>query len=130
MKRELRLILNSKLVLRRNCPPNSPATTAMTHTTETVLSTLPSSNESERLLVVLVQTPGEGSHMELRQQSYSKSLGWFTQSSIHLEPSQVAGLKNSLGAPSAARPATRLPREFSRVAPAAWQPRVVHADSA
>lgn len=103
----------------------------MTHTTETVLSTLPSSHETERLLVVLVQTPGEGSRMELRQQSYSKSLGWFTQSSIHLEPSQVAGLKNSLGTPSAAsRPAPRLPREFSRVAPAAWQPRVVHADSA
>jgi hypothetical protein len=24
----------------------------------------------------------------------------------------------------------RLPREFSKVTPAAWQPRVVHADSA
>ena len=98
----------------------------MTHPTETVLSTLPSSHETERLLVVLVQAPGAGSRMELRQQSYSKSLGWFTQSSIHLEPSQVAGLKNSLGTPSA----SHLPREFSRVALAAWQPRVVHADSA
>ena len=104
----------------------------MSHITETVLSTLPASSETERLLVVLVQTPAEGSRMELRQQSYAKSLGWFTQSSIQLEPSQVAGLKNSLGTAAGSshpRPA-RLPREFNRVAPPAWQPRLVHADSA
>lgn len=101
----------------------------MSNTTETVLSTLPAASETERLLVVLIQIPGEGSRMELRQQSHAKSLGWFTQSSIRLEPSQVAGLKNSLGTSSHSRPAP-LPREFNRVAPAAWQPRLIHADSA
>jgi hypothetical protein len=103
----------------------------MKNSTETIQSTLPAASDTERLLVVLVQIPGEGSRMELRQQSYANNLGWFTQSSIALEPSQVAALKNTLGTPStAARPATCLPREFSRVTPSTWQPRLVHADSA
>src|SRR5262245_3894923 len=100
---------------------------------ETVLTTLPSS-DVERLLVVLVQSPEHGSRMELRQQSFSKGIGWFTQSTVHLEPSQVAALRNALGttaAPSGAKRTTnRLPREFSTLAPPAWQPKVVHADSA
>jgi len=75
------------------------------------------------------------SRMELRQQSFSKSVGWFTQSTVHLEPGQVAALRNALGTPTAPRsaasqPTSRLPREFSTISPAAWQPRVVHADSA
>ncbi|MEQ8788068.1 MAG: hypothetical protein RIC55_17300 [Pirellulaceae bacterium] len=38
-----------------------------------------------------------GSHLELRQQSYAESLGWYTQSSVKIEPQQVAELRNSLG---------------------------------
>jgi len=69
--------------------------------------------------------------MELRQQSFSTGIGWFTQSTVQLEPSQVAALRNALGATSGAkRPASRLPREFSILAPAAWEPKVVRADSA
>jgi hypothetical protein len=96
---------------------------------ETVLTTLPASAETERLLLVLVQTEGAGSRVELRQQSFSKGIGWFTQSTVHLEPGQVAALRNALGF-TAGRTTSRLPREFSTVTPAAWQPRVVHADSA
>jgi hypothetical protein len=105
----------------------------MTLPSETVLTTLPSS-DVERLLVVLIQSPEHGSRMELRQQSFSKGIGWFTQSTVHLEPSQVAALRNALGSttsPSSVKPtANRLPREFSTITPPAWQPKVVHADSA
>ncbi len=96
---------------------------------ETVLTSLPASSETERLLLVLVQ-PAEGtSRVELRQQSLSNTLGWFTQSTVHLEPAQVAALRNALGQ-TTAKPAARLPREFSTVRPTAWQPKVVHAETA
>lgn len=101
----------------------------MSQQSETVLSTIPAAAETERLQVVLVQT-ADGSRMELRQQSFSKGIGWFTQSTVHLEPGQVAALRNSLGATGGRRPARPLPREFSTIAPAAWEPRVVRADSA
>lgn len=103
----------------------------MTHAIETTLTSLPAAVENERILVVLVQSAGEGSHVEMRQQSFGEGIGWFTQSTIRLEPGQVAALKSALGRASAG-PATspRLPREFSKLAPAAWQPRLVHADSA
>jgi len=96
---------------------------------ETVLTTLPAS-EVERLLVVLVQSPEHGSRVELRQQSFSKGIGWFTQSTVHLEPGQVAALRNALGSSGGQRPVNQLPREFSKIAPPTWQPKVVRADSA
>ena len=70
--------------------------------------------------------------MELRQQSFSKGIGWFTQSTVHLEPGQVAALRNALGTSSnsGSRARNRLPREFSTIAPATWEPKVVRADSA
>lgn len=103
----------------------------MSHPTETVLSTL-SASETERLLVVLVQGADHGSRMELRQQSFSKGIGWYTQSTVNLEPGQVAALRNALGTSSTSGPRVRnrLPREFSTIAPATWEPKVVHADSA
>lgn len=105
----------------------------MTHAVETVLNTIPAASENERLVVVLVQSPDAGSRMELRQQSFSKGIGWFTQSTVQLEPGQVASLRSALGTTGATGThgrSPRLPREFSRLSPAAWQPRVVHADSA
>ena len=101
----------------------------MTVASETVLSSIPAS-EFERLLVVLVQSPEHGSRMELRQQSFSKGIGWFTQSTVQLEPGQVAALRNALGSTNASRPANQLPREFTRIVTPNWQPKVVHADSA
>jgi len=96
---------------------------------ETVLTTIPAA-EAERLLVVLVQSAEHGSQIELRQQSFSTGIGWFTQSTVKLEPGQVAALRNALGTNLGLRTANRLPREFSKIAPPAWQPKVVHADSA
>ncbi len=96
---------------------------------ETVLSSIPAS-ETERLLVVLIRSPEAGSRMELRQQSFSKGIGWFTQSTVQLEPGQVAALRNALGTTGGQRPPRPLPREFSTISPSAWQPKVVRADSA
>lgn len=95
----------------------------------TVLTTIPAS-ETERLLVVLIQSPETGSRLELRQQSFSKGIGWFTQSSVQLEPEQVAALRNALGNSGNQGPARSLPREFTRIAAPAWEPKVVRADSA
>jgi hypothetical protein len=97
---------------------------------ETVLTTLPASSETERLLLVLVQSADAASRVEIRQQSFSKTIGWFTQSTVHLEPGQVAALRNALGLSGSKTTSRRLPREFSTVTPVAWQPKVVHADSA
>lgn len=99
-------------------------------TCETVLTAIPAS-DVERLLVVLVQTSDHGSRMELRQQSFSTGIGWFTQSTVQLEPGQVAALRNALDNNAGAQVSTnRLPREFSKLAPATWQPRVVCAETA
>ena len=102
--------------------------------TETLVTTIPSS-DSERIAIFLVKAVDGASRMELRQQSFSTSVGWFTQSTVHLEPGQVAALRNALGTTTAprssvSRTTSRLPREFSTISPPAWQPRVVHADSA
>ena len=99
---------------------------------ETVLSTISGSSDYERLLVVLCITPGHGSRLELRQQSFGAGVGWFTQSTVVLEPHQVAELRGALGSGHgrSARSGSNLPREFSRVAPNGFSPRVVHADSA
>jgi hypothetical protein len=103
----------------------------MIHPVETTLTSLPAAIENERILVVLVQVPGEGSHVEMRQQSFGEGIGWFTQSTVRLEPGQVAALKSALGRSSTGSlNSPRLPSEFSKVAPSTWQPRLVQADSA
>jgi hypothetical protein len=101
----------------------------MSHASETLLTAIPSS-DVERLIVVLVQAADGKSRMELRQQSFSKGIGWFTQSTVHLEPNQVASLRNALGATTSKRRSAPLPREFATISTPHWQPRVVHADSA
>lgn len=102
---------------------------------ETILGVLPAASEKERVLLVLTQAADSvgamSSRMELRQQSFGEGIGWFTQSTVQLEPGQVADLRNTLGMATAAPPSRRpkLPREFSRVSPASWHPRVVRADA-
>ncbi len=102
---------------------------------EVVLATLPGADDSEQLVVVLCQTPEHGSRLELRQQTWGDGIGWFTQNRIQLQPHQVAELRAVLGSSGsqAKRPrrdSTPLPKAFSRLAPDAFVPRVVHADSA
>ncbi len=94
---------------------------------------LPGSSEAERIAVVLCPSGEEGSRLELRQQSYSEGIGWFTQSTVQLEPSQVADLRGALGmaSGSSARPkSASLPREYAKVKSSNWQPRILAADSA
>lgn len=110
---------------------------------EVVLATLPAAEAKSRTLVVLVPTRGEGAAtvVQLRQQSFGgEALGWFTQSTVTLEPEQVAALRNTLGfstqgvstGAAAKSSARKLPREYSQLAPRSlsWQPRVVHAEGA
>jgi hypothetical protein len=93
---------------------------------EVVLSSIAGATDTERLLVVLCNRAGE-SRLELRQQSFGEGIGWFTQSTVALEPSQVAELRAALGT-GGNRGAPALPKSFRRAEQPAWQPRVVHSD--
>jgi hypothetical protein len=95
---------------------------------DVILSTIDGASDRERLLLVLCQQEGE-SRLELRQQSFGDGIGWFNQSTIALEPHQVAELRSALGTSGSRRPSS-LPKPFRRVEPAAWQPRVVQAETA
>ena len=69
----------------------------------TVLSTLPGVAPCERLEVALQQS-GDGSlTIELNEQHYAEGIGWFTQRSLRLEPSQWRQLQGVLGGVSASR---------------------------
>ena len=94
---------------------------------EIVLATLPGSNSGERVLMVLKNRVGEESRVEMRQQTWCEQIGWYTQSSIGMEPQQVAALRNALGQTATVSSG---PRHFSRLRKPGFEPRVVHADSA
>jgi hypothetical protein len=93
---------------------------------EVVLSTIAGATDKDRLVVVLCNRAGE-SRLEMRQQSFGDGIGWFTQSTITLEPGQVAELRTALGTGGNRGPSP-LPKSFRRAEQPAWQPRVVHAD--
>jgi len=109
---------------------------------EVTLSTIQGSDENHRLAVVLVTgVPGTAlpaSRVELRQQTWGEGVGWFTQTSIALEPEQVAGLKATLGstscggAKSTGKAAATLPASFRTARPIAHPPhlKIARADSA
>ena len=97
---------------------------------ETILATLPGASDRDRVLVVLCQAAG-GTHVEIRQQSWGEGLGWYTQSSVQLEPQQVAGMRQALGLGGAFAKVKVSP--FAATGPTrsnGFTPRVVHADSA
>lgn len=96
---------------------------------ETVLATLPGTNDRERLVVVLTSGGSATSLVELRQQSWGEGLGWYTQNTMQVEPSQVAGLRQSLGL-GGAFAQVKTPA-FAPAAPrraGGFVPRVVHGD--
>jgi hypothetical protein len=99
------------------------------NTAEIILATIPGAREDEQLEIALCQIPGEGSQLELRQQTWGEGIGWFTQSRVRLEPHQAAELRGVLGA-TANRTRRPLPQEFSKVSLRAFVPEVVRADSA
>lgn len=92
---------------------------------EAILSTIPGSNDRERMLVVVARRE-QGTRLILRQQSWGDGVGWYTQKSVEVEPQQLNSLRAALGeASSVARP----PRVS---APAGQQdgPQVVRIESA
>jgi hypothetical protein len=73
---------------------------------ESVRAIIDGPSETERLILVWCHAPGQGSRLELRQQSWGEGIGWFTQQSIPLAPEQVAELRyalNGSASPSACR---------------------------
>jgi hypothetical protein len=98
---------------------------------ETVYSVIEGDLPDERLLLVLVQRPGGRSSIELRQQSWSEGVQWYTQSSICLDPQQVAGLRSALGGASiCCQQASNTLRSVCRGPSARQSFRVVQTDSA
>ena len=92
---------------------------------ETTLSELPGVGANERVLMVHVYVDRLAeSRVELRQQTWAAGIGWFTQSTVCLTPSQVAALRSSLRS----APQTRASKPSLARSP--FMPRVVHADSA
>ena len=69
----------------------------MSDKNEVTLATIDGTTDFERVLVVLAQFPANGSRIELRQQSWGEGVGWFTQSSVQVDPSQVRQLCTALG---------------------------------
>ena len=94
---------------------------------ETIISTLPGQTEDDRVVIVLCQQGMGPNTLELRQQSWGEGVGWFTQSSVEMSPSQVADLRNVLGV-SQGKP--RLPAKFRKAPEGHWQPRIARAGSA
>jgi len=92
---------------------------------DVVLAVLEGSLESERALLVHCRVKTGSSLIELRQQSWGDGVGWFTQSSVQLEPDQVSQLRLALGAPKAKSTRERIVSNNGH-----FVPRLVTADSA
>ncbi len=75
---------------------------------ETLLAELPGSDELHRVIVVH-RADRTGTQIEMRQQSWGEGVGWFTQSSIALDPHQFSQLRQ-LGGLVPQRRAAALPR--------------------
>lgn len=68
-----------------------------------ILATLDSAHPDERVQVVLQRSPEGGSAVSLIQQSWSESLGWYTQKAMDLSPEQVRQLRAALGVQTASK---------------------------
>ena len=82
-----------------------------------LLATLDSDHADERVQVVLNRTSDGASAVSLVQQSWSESLGWYTQQALDLTPEQVGQLRSALGTPAAGRVPTPVPRDRLAVGP-------------
>ena len=90
---------------------------------DNVLEIIDGQTPNERIALVLCHEVGQASHVELRQQSWGDGVGWFTQSTLALEPYQVAQLRNALGSYSATSAGC------SKLTPPSFPVRVVHAET-
>ena len=62
-----------------------------------ILASIDGSSDSERLILSLVPCESEGQCIELQRQSWSESLGWFTQSRVRVAKEEINGLRSALG---------------------------------
>ena len=70
---------------------------------ETILNVFPTSDDQRRLVIAVEQVGDSvASRLVLRQETFAEDVGWFVQSSVAIEPEQVAGLKMALSAQSTA----------------------------
>jgi hypothetical protein len=77
------------------------------------LAILPGAQEDRRVRVELLS--GEGGGLRLTQETFSEGVGWFAQGCLDLAPSQVAALREFLGAAPASRPQRPAPNGFLSV---------------
>src|SRR5438128_1549470 len=73
-----------------------------------LLATLDSHHPDERIQVVLNRAADGDSSISLVQQSWSESLGWYTQKAMELSPDQVRQLRSALGMATAGRAANHV----------------------
>lgn len=62
-----------------------------------ILATIDGSSDSERLILSLVPCESDGQCIELQRQTWSESLGWFTQSRVRVAREEINGLRSALG---------------------------------
>ncbi len=62
-----------------------------------ILATIEGSSECERLVLSLVPCDIDGQCVELQRQTWSDSLGWFTQSRVRVAREEINGLRSALG---------------------------------
>ena len=68
----------------------------MTHAEPVLLAEIPGTDDDSRLAVFLTNRDGD-SVMSLCQQSWAEGIGWFSQSSVEIDPSQLTMLRQALG---------------------------------
>ena len=84
-------------------------------TAGSTLAILPGARPEQRLAVLLGQQPGGDLTFELREQHYAAGIGWFDQRTLVLDPAQVRGLRQALGAGT---PAAEVVERAAREVPA------------
>ena len=105
---------------------------------ESILAAIPGGSENERVLIVLRQQGPFQRQVEMRQQSWSDGIGWFTQNTIHLECDQVDELRYALATAAAStkkqarqtRACREKSRKFERSSSEPSFPRLAPAESA
>jgi hypothetical protein len=61
-----------------------------------LLTSVPGKTENDRLALFLHAASPAG-HLSLCQQSWAEGIGWFTQSKVEFDASQVGSLRQALG---------------------------------
>ncbi len=82
-----------------------------------LLATLDSDHADERVQVVLNRTSDGASTVSLVQQSWSESLGWYTQQALDLTSEQVGQLRSALGSRATGGVTSQVSRDRLAIGP-------------